>query len=558
MKKIYVLALSLLPLVGCDYLDYDETTGRTQEEAYAYFDNINMLVNNVYSYLPVDLGVVSDAMMESATDNSVYVWENNSINYISNGVWSPLKTVNDGWNLWDGIRSANLFLENFSLEQLERFEYNSDYEENMKRASIYPYEVRFLRAFYMFELAKRYGDIPLLKESCTIDEANNLKKSSFIDVINFIADECASIANELPVDHNDYMKETGRVTKGAALALRSRALLYAASPLFNPENLESRWEAAAKAAYDVISMNAYSLDYIENDPLYSDKGGNEILKSKQLIFERRATSMTNTFEARNEPMGYEGAKGGNTPTQNLVDAYEMKTSEPFDWNNPSHVSNMYYDVNGKETRDPRLYLNVLTNGSEWLGKIINTTEGGWNKTLDGSTQTGYYLRKYLSPSVSLDPDKPNKLYHHYILFRYAEILLNYAEAMYEWKGSDATTEDCKMTARAALNKVRESAHMKGITEVGDEFKQKIRNERRIELAFEGHRFFDLRRWKIAELEEYRNIYGVKITGSGSSLSYEKVLLKQMYWDDNDKMYLFPFPQNETYLNTNLIQNPGWN
>ncbi len=557
MKKIYVLALSLLPLVGCDYLDYDETTGRTQEEAYAYFDNINMLVNNVYSYLPVDLGIVSDAMMESATDNSVYVWENNSINYIANGIWSPLKTVNDGWNLWDGIRSANLFLESFSLEQFERFEFNSDYEENMKRVSKYPYEVRFLRAFYMFELAKRYGDIPLLKESCTIEEVNKLKKTSFIDVIDFIAEECASIANELPVNHNDYMSETGRVTKGAALALRSRALLYAASPLFNPDNQISRWEAAAKAAYDVISMNVYELENINDDALYSSMGGNEVLKSKQLIFERRATSTTNTFEARNEPMGYEGAKGGNTPTQNLVDAYEMKNGDTFDWDNETHVENIYYDVNGNQTRDPRLYLNVLTNGAMWLNKIVDTSEGGWNKTMDGSTNTGYYLRKYMNPSVSLDPDKPNKLFHHYILFRYAEILLNYAEAMFEVKGADGTTDYCKMSARTALNLVRESADMKKVDVDGETFKQKIRNERRIELAFEGHRFFDLRRWKIAEQEEYRNIYGVKITGSGSSLSYEKVLLKQMYWDSNNKMYLFPFPQSETYLNPDLIQNPGW-
>ena len=233
----------------------------------------------------------------------------------------------------------------------------------------------------------------------------------------------------------------------------------------------------------------------------------------------------------------------------------MKDGTPFDWNNPTHVANMYYDASNKETRDPRLYKNVLTNGSIWQKQKVEIFEGGKNKILDGSTKTGYYLRKYMNPSVSLDPDKPNKLYHHYVLFRYAEILLNYAEAMNEWKGPDATAEGCPLTAREALNQVRDCADMKHVTENGADFTAKVRNERRIELAFEGHRFYDIRRWKIAGLDEVRNIYGVKITKSGTSLSYEKVLLQQMYW--NDKMYLFPYPQNEIYMNPDLGQNPGW-
>lgn len=202
-----------------------------------------------------------------------------------------------------------------------------------------------------------------------------------------------------------------------------------------------------------------------------------------------------------------------------------------------------------------MYLNVLTNGTSWLKQKVETYEGGKNKILNGSTRTGYYLRKYMNPSVSLDPVKPNKLEHHYILFRYAEILLNYAEAMYEWKGADATADECQMTARAALNIVRASADMKNVNATGEDFREKVRNERRIELAFEGHRFYDIRRWKIAGKEEVRNIYGVKITKNGDSFSYEKVLLNKMYW--NDKMFLFPFPQNEVYMNPNLGQNPGW-
>lgn len=202
-----------------------------------------------------------------------------------------------------------------------------------------------------------------------------------------------------------------------------------------------------------------------------------------------------------------------------------------------------------------LYYNVLTNGTTWLKQKVETYEGGKHKILDGSTPTGYYLRKYMNPSVSLDPVRPNKLEHHYILFRYAEILLNYAEAMNEWKGPDATEDQCSVTARAALNMVRDCATMKHVDETGEAFTEKVRNERRIELAFEGHRFYDIRRWKIAGKEEVRNIYGVKITKAGDSFSYERVLVNKLFWDD--KMYLFPYPQNEVYMNPDLGQNPGW-
>lgn len=555
IKKYMIAACVLLSLNGCDFLDYDETSGKTKEEAYAYFDNMNQSVSYIYTFLPVDFGRIDDAMMESATDNSVYTWENNSINYIGNGTWSPLKRVDDGWAFWDGIRSANSFLESFDLEVLKRFQYNDNYDEMVGKASTFASEVRFLRAFYLFELARRYGDIPLLNRTYEQDEINSVEKTSFDEVIDFIANECAEIAPGLPVNQAKAWGETGRVTRGTALALKSRALLYAASELHNPAKDLGKWEKAAKAAAEVMALNEYELPKITTDPLYSTAGGNEVLKSKQLIFERRNATKENLFEARNEPMGYEGAKGGNTPTQNLVDAYELKDGTPFSWENTSHVSTMYYDASGNQTRDPRLYLNVLTNETTWLKQKIEVYQGGKHNILDGSTKTGYYLRKYMNPSVSLDPVKPNKLEHHYILFRYAEILLNYAEALNEWKGSDATAEGCPMTARAALNLVRDCAEMKHVDETGADFTQKIRNERRIELAFEGHRFYDIRRWKIAGNNETRNIYGVKITKSGDSFAYEKVLVNKLYWDN--KMYLFPFPQNETYMNPNLGQNPGW-
>ena len=146
--------------------------------------------------------------------------------------------------------------------------------------------------------------------------------------------------------------------------------------------------------------------------------------------------------------------------------------------------------------------------------------------------------------------------HHYILFRYAEILLNYAEAMNEWKDPQTVTKECPLSATDAVNEIRKAAGMKGIGVMSQSaFREKVRNERRIELAFEGHRFYDIRRWMIAGDKNVRNIYGVKILKSGNTYTYERTLLKSYNWDN--KKYLFPIPQHEIYKNSNLIQNQGW-
>ncbi|TKG96544.1 RagB/SusD family nutrient uptake outer membrane protein [Puteibacter caeruleilacunae] len=551
-KYIFIIGMVVF-LSGCDYLDYDKTAGKNQEEAYSYFDNLNGLVSYMYTFLPSDFGNVNGALLESATDNSVFTWEDNNIYHICNGLWSPSNRIDDGWKYFDAIRAANSFLENYDPTALDRFEYNDNFDEISGKASKFVYEVRFLRAFYVFELAKRYGDIPLLTRTYDSEEINRVSMTPFDDVLAFVVKECDEIASSLPVNQEDFWGDVGRATRGTVMALKSRALLYGASPLHNAANDKGKWAEAAKAAYAIIEKGWYNLPLVTSDPLFDQLGGNTILNSSQLIFAKLDESKTNSFEAQNQPMGVEGAKGGNTPTQNLVDAYEMKNGEAFDWNNPEHVQNIYFNSSKKETRDPRLYINVIVNRSKW-GKRIKIEEGGKHKILEGSTTTGYYLRKNVNPNVSLSPTKPNKIEHHYVIFRYAEILLNYAEAMNEWVGPDAAGEGCPMSAREALNIIRSSATMPAVEETGDDFTQKVRNERRVELAFEGHRFWDIRRWKIADSEDVKNIYGVKIT-KGEGFSYEKLRLQERYW--NDKMYLYPFPEEELFINENLKQNKGW-
>ena len=260
---------------------------------------------------------------------------------IYNGNWSPLNPIDDVWgNYYTAIRAANSFLENYSLEKLERFQWNPNYKENMEKAKMYVNEVRALRAFYYLELAKRYGDIPLLTRTYGIDEINTVSETPFDKVIEFIAQECSEVAPALPVSQKEFYNESGRVTRGMALSVKARALLYAASKLHNPSGEKSKWEKAAEAAYDIIKENWYSLPNIDVDPLYNVNGGNDVLSSSQLIFERR-NGASNSFEGLNLPIGFENGNSGSTPTQNLVDAFEMSDGQPFDWNNPKHSARPY-------------------------------------------------------------------------------------------------------------------------------------------------------------------------------------------------------------------------
>ena len=168
--------------------------------------------------------------------------------------------------------------------------------------------------------------------------------------------------------------------------------------------------------------------------------------------------------------------------------------------------------------------------------------------------TGYYLNKLMNESVSLNPVNPVDKLHHFPLYRYGEVLLSYAEAMNEWQGPDYTDGEFTLSARQALNQVRTAAKMPDVEESSkDEFRVKVRNERRIELAFENHRFWDIRRWKIGSI--VKDIYGVKIQKDNGDYTYTKVKVQNRIWDD--KMYFYPIPINETYVNPNLTQNPGW-
>ena len=560
MKQIknIMLACVVFAFSSCNFLDFDESTRQSEREAFNSYANVKSFIVACYNGLPSDFGAIGSALREAATDNAVMTDKNSSIYDMYTGKWSPINAMDNAWNTYDYIFRCNYFLETIKPEMIELFEWDDDYDKWLEEIDLHFLEARALRAFYFFELAKRYGDIPLVTRVLTTEEANGVTKTSFDDVIKFIVAECDTLAPLLPETYQGYHdSETGRATKGFVMALKARALLYAASPLHNPNNDTGKWEAAAKASMDIIMTGTYSLPDISSDPLFT-KEGNAVLTSSQLIFERR-NGKANSFEKRNYPVGYHVsvmATGGTTPTENLASLYEMKNGDAFDID--THDTEMYYDASGNPTRDPRFYRVILADGAKLFGADIETFEGGVNNADDqvGATLTGYYPKRYISKVELGTPNAPQTtIEHHTVIYRYAEVLLNYAEAIYATTGSaTGTTAVCSKSAIDAINEVRNAANMPPVLEVDFDM-QYIRDERNRELAFEDHRFWDIRRWKIGEV--IKDIKGMKIVKDASTgvKSYTIETVQNRVWED--KMYLYPIQQSERIINPNLGQNPGW-
>lgn len=547
-----ILLLAALSFAGCNILDCDESSDYSKQEIFDSFTRSKNMVTNIYSYLPSDFCHTEGAMLDAATDDAIHVYKSSNIWRFVDGTWSANRTANDVWGTYyTAIRSANLYLKESEGQDFKDWEFSDDYQNMMKAFANYPYEVRFLRAFFYFELAKRYHNIPLVTEVLTTDEVNKLVPASFEEVIKFVVDECTAVAEVLPVNYTGFAdKETGRITKGAALALKSRATLYAASPLFSADD-KSKWKAAASAAYELIGASN-ELGYKLIGSFVNQFGSTANTRVENILV--RPVGETGAFEQANFPMGVEGGKSSTCPTQNLVDAFEMSDGTPFDWNNPAHAANPYAN------RDPRLALTVAYNGMNWPKNTLEIWEGGANGLpILNATPTGYYLRKYVNNALNFaSGSTTTKSHHFWVLFRYAEVLLNYAEAMVNaFDNPDYSDADYPLSAREALNQIRGRATVNmpalpaGLSKA--DFIARLKNERRVELAFEGHRFWDVRRWKA--LNETADIYGVKVVKNDTGYEYTKFLYEHR--TITDKLYFYPISNVEKYKNPNLKQNPGW-
>ena len=546
IKNILSLAAATILFASCgDKMDYKEYSVYDEDYVKTTFARAAGLVTSVYNDLDSDFGNYSGALLASATDESVYSHSGNAIETFYNGGWSA--TNNNDASLWTkcwrGISYANLFLDEFKDETFEEYLMDLDYKQELHQYQNLQFEARFLRAYYYFLLVRSFGGVPLITANLDANEANTQPRATSDEIFQFINKECIAIQDTIVKDYSNLgnmqlksKNETGRANNLAVLALKARAALYYASPLFNPGNDKERWHQAALANKELIDEcrnRGMKLTADYGSLFQKDNWQN----TEECIFVRRIVSSNNNFEKYNFPIGLENAGGGNCPTQNLVEAYE--------------------------SGDIRLTATVAMNGEQWPNDVLETFVGGANgQPIAYATPTGYYLKKYVNKSLTIGASNPTTERHHWVTFRLGEFYLNYAEAMLNYTGSGYTAESgLNMTAAAAMNVVRTRAKLPSIASdlSPSQFADLLENERFVELAFEGHRFYDLRRWKKAGEAKYRTIKSMYITKNADGTFNETVqsdASTRSYWDD--KMYLFPISQSEILKSGgNLTQNPGW-
>lgn len=595
MKKYFLIGLVLTAAVftGCkkDFLD-TQIQQNFDEEMFlnSGFDNLKAFGMGAYDYLPQFNGYGGNAMLAAGCDEADYARFGNIQNF-NTGAWSPFSNPDNVFaHYYRGIRQANLFLEKTvdfkKMIVQDTISNKLNYIINVDDFTKLRAEVRFLRAYFYFELIRRYGGVPIVTKTLTQPEAMALTRNSFQECAKFIADECDSVYPVLTNHYTNYgipagltegrgdggtdNNRLGRIEKPAAVALKQRALLYAASPLHNPTNDVIKWQAAAMVGQDFLNdpnlahVRFLSANY--KDLFMSQNTQNNLTPRKGansgIIMTRPFSRTSDGFEKANYPVGMaNGGQGATCPSQNLVDAFEMRTTgKPI-----TDATSGYDPQNPYNNRDPRLGFIVVTNGSVMglnTNNTARTTEsfvGGVDGigAKVGATTTGYYLRKMNVENFDLT--KTNSRAKSWVLMRYAEVLLNFAEAMNEAYGPDAKPAPYTLSAREAVNLVRARATMPalnaGLTQA--EMRERIRNERRVELAFEEHRFFDVRRWKIAEVTEKQPLMGMRvIKTSATTFTYQPFIVEPRFFDN--KMYFYPIPNDEVAkTNGTLNQNPGW-
>ncbi len=546
IRNILSLAAISFIMASCgDKMDYKEYSVYDEDYVKKTFARSAGLVTSIYNDLDYDFGNYNGALLASATDEAVYSHAGNAIETFYNGGWSASNN-NDAslWTkCWRGISYANLYLNTFKDEKFEEYLMDLDYKQELHQYQNLQYEARFLRAYYYFLLVRSFGGVPLITKSMDANETNSQPRATSDEVFQFINSECEAIKDSIVKDYSNLgnmqlksKNETGRANNLAVLALKARAALYYASPLFNTTNDKERWHQAALANKELIDAckdRGMKLTADYGSLFQKDNWKN----SEECIFVRRIVAKSNSFEKYNFPIGLENAGGGNCPTHNLVEAYE--------------------------DGDIRLAATVAMNGEQWPNNILETYVGGANgQPIAYATPTGYYLKKYVNKSLTIGASNATTEQHHWVTFRLGEFYLNYAEAMLNYTGSGyETAQGLNMTAAAALNVVRSRAKLNAISTglSADQFAERLENERFVELAFEGHRFYDLRRWKKAGEAKYRTIKSVEIIKNADDTFTETVKTDdstRSYWDD--KMLLFPIAQSEILKSGGqLSQNPRW-
>src|SRR5690554_5042600 len=449
-------------------------------------------------------------------------------------------TTTPSFNKW-GTAYARIRDINEFFQEIESSTFDDEMKNRLKG------EMKFIRAYLYSELLWRYGDVPLITTVFALDDDyTSVNRENYDKVVDFIVNELDDAA--VLLSQSEIKK--GRATPDAASALKSRVLLYAASPLNNPSNDLVKWEKAAEAAEALLDKE-YTL-YPDYKNLFLEDN-NEIIFAK--YFTKSINHNINGLSGTNSLYG----GGHNHPTENIVMDYEMVNGElPYSLGSSNEIvvnPRSGYDPNNPcVDRDPRFYASILHDGAIFQDHEIETFDGGIDSPLSSvlpwnATMTGYYLHKFIDPSKSVNLRTDDLSTNPWIFFRYGEILLNYAEAKFELGDEDA--------ARESINQIRARVNMPPVSSSGIDLKNKIRHERRIELAFEGHRFFDVRRWKILEEVSSKQILGMQIRkAANGEKSYDiKTVAPVVYYEQHLRL---PVPRAEIDKSGGaLIQNSGY-
>lgn len=500
----------------------------------------------------------SEVGFAAGSDEAISANSSSSINILTNGSWGPGRVYDEFYNdAYSFLRKANVFLEKAPTSAISPA---TEVKGLMG-------EAYFLRAFYHFELMKRYGDIILATKAYKIDENLDLPRNTFNEVVSQIISDCdKATADLVPATHADLItNDKGRATKAAALALKSRVLLYAASPLNNAGNDVNKWQLAADAAQAV--MTAAPFHDLATSAQYQSLWNFTVNPYNREVIFAAQPALTSEVDRVNSPPSYDNALGRTNPTQDLVNAFEMKTTglPAFNPDGTINTSSGYSAANPYLNRDDRLTFFINRNLQVWRTPVtVQTFTGGKDRVTveDRVTLTGYYMRKYIAENVRWTGSAVQAR-RYWVFFRFAEVLLNHAEALNEAQGPVAgvLTSINRVRVRAGQPALQttNSSGVGYVAPTKDAMRLRIQNERRIELMFEDHRFFDVRRWKIGEEFFNRPVKGVVITSSDGTatgtMTYNYVDVQNRIF--TDKMYRFPIPQSQLNITTNLKQNPGY-
>ena len=591
MKKtiiysLFAVCIATFTLTSCEdafgnFLDKQPSNELTEEEV---FSDWNLMVEfhyDTYNFLRHGASRIKDSWLDSATDLAETSYSTGGVrttfnigNYYGSAGEAELTAT---WeHHYRAIRKCNMIITRIESVPKEPSLSDAKYKEDKLH---YTSEARFLRAYFYWELFLRYGAIPIVTE---VLDPNGDLLSNYINrptvkeyVVDFILKELKECeAGLLTYGEAWDSSQAGRIGQPMARALYSRIMLYMASPRFSAES-GITWQQAADAAKSFIddygaNFSLFTTTDADGNALGVESYTNALLRTaysgnnKEVIFYRNDVVINWDAIKNDTPVG-EGGNGGLCPSQNLVDMYDMAdgsspfaqydlTGAPVYSNNTPAVNaaSGYNDTKPWTNRDPRLAATILYNGVKWGNGNINVVSGQRDNPIGNTnaTPTGYYVRKYI-PETILSAEHSQSAYRLWTIMRYAEILLNYAEALNEAQGPG--TEVYNM-----LDKIRHRAGISGkiadrsdLTSSKDNMRNFIHKERTVELAFEEHRAWDVRRWNVAVEALSRPIYGVNVSADGTIT--RKVAQSRVF---ENKMYLYPIPEGEVWK-TGIENNPGW-